>query len=83
MHNAALRLATGAFRTSPVESLYAETGEMSLKMRRRQLALQYYVRVIHDIESPVYSAVTNEVENEDRGERLRSEGGRVAAEVWS
>ena len=75
VHNAALRLATGAFRTSPVESLYAETGEMSLKMRRIQLALQYYVRVIQDPESPVYSAVTNEVESEERASTF---GQRVA-----
>ena len=44
VHHQALRLCSGAFRTSPVESLYIETGEMSLKDRRLYLQLQYYIR---------------------------------------
>ena len=42
VHNAAIRIATGAFRTSPRVSLYAESGEPPLHYRRKQLALQYY-----------------------------------------
>ena len=44
IHNAALRLCTGAFRSSPVLSLYAETGEPPLSFRRKQLLLQFYIR---------------------------------------
>ena len=44
VHHQALRLCTGAFRTSPVESIYVEAGEPSLKDRRMSLQLQYYVR---------------------------------------
>lgn len=44
VHHAALRLCTGAFRTSPVPSLYSDAGEMSLQHRRHQLHLQFYVR---------------------------------------
>ena len=44
VHHQALRLCCGAFRTSPVESLYVETGESSLSDRRLSLQLQYYVR---------------------------------------
>jgi hypothetical protein len=41
IHHQGLRLALGAFRTSPVESLYAEAGEPSLHLRRKKLSLQY------------------------------------------
>ena len=35
-HHQGLRLALGAFRTSPVESLYAESNEPSLYTRREK-----------------------------------------------
>ena len=41
VHHQGLRLALGAFRTSPVESLYVEAEEPSLNLRREKLALQY------------------------------------------
>ena len=37
IHHQGLRLALGAFRTSPVESLYAESNESSLYIRRENL----------------------------------------------
>ena len=37
IHHQGLRLALGAFRTSPVESLYAESSEPSLYIRRNYL----------------------------------------------
>ena len=37
VHNAAIRTCTGAFRTSPTISLYAESGEPPLYLRRIQL----------------------------------------------
>ena len=46
IHNAAIRLWTGAYRSSPVASLYADSGEMSLSLRRNQLLLQYYARTL-------------------------------------
>ena len=45
IHNQGLRLALGAFRTSPVISLYAEANEPSLNFRRKKLSLQYYLKV--------------------------------------
>ena len=39
-----IRLSLGAYRTSPVESLYAESGLLPLQYRRQMLQLQYYVR---------------------------------------
>ena len=44
VHHQALRLCTGAFRTSPKESLYVETGEQSLEDRRLSLRVQFYIR---------------------------------------
>jgi hypothetical protein len=45
IHHQGLRLALSAFRTSPVESLYAEAGETSLHFRRKKLSLQYATRI--------------------------------------
>ena len=45
MHNQGLRLALGAFRTSPVASLYVEADGPSLPSRRGKLSLQYAIRL--------------------------------------
>ena len=45
VHHQGLRLALGAFRTSPVESLYVEADEPSLYLRREKFALQYAIRL--------------------------------------
>ena len=45
IHNQGLRLAIGAFRTSPVNSLYAEANEPSLNLRRKKLSLQHYLKL--------------------------------------
>ena len=45
IHNQGLRLALGAFRTSPVASLYVEADEPSLYSRREKLSLQYAIRL--------------------------------------
>ena len=45
IHNQGLRLALGDFRTSPVNSLYAEANEPSLNFRRKKLSVQYYLKV--------------------------------------
>ena len=46
VHNSAIRLALGAFRSSPVLSMHAESGELRLSDRRNQLALQFYARCL-------------------------------------
>ena len=45
IHNTGLRLATGAFKSSPVESLYVESGFYSLEDRRIKLNLRYAIRI--------------------------------------
>ena len=61
VHNAAIRLSIGAFRSSPVLSLYAESGEPPLRLRRMQLMLQQYARMqqlpgsgVHSSLDPLY-----------------------------
>ena len=63
VHNAALRLCTGAFRSSPVISLYAESGEEPLYLRRKQLTLQYIARVKQTPLSPAWHSVHREQGN--------------------
>ena len=45
IHNQGLRLALGAFWTSPINSLYTEANEPSLNLRRKKLSLQYYLKL--------------------------------------
>ena len=54
VHHQGLRLALGAFRTSPVESLYVEAEEPSLYLRRETLALQYAIRLAANPSNPTF-----------------------------
>ena len=45
IHNTGLRLCTGAFKSSPIESLYVESGFYSLEYRRIKLSLRYALKV--------------------------------------
>ena len=57
IHHAGLRLSTGAFRTSPVQSLYAEANEPPLGIRRIQLAMQYCIRLSDQTNNLAYECV--------------------------
>ena len=52
MVNECLRLSLGAFRSSPVESLYVEAHEPPLEIRRDKLALQYVLKLKANPENP-------------------------------
>ena len=54
IHNQGLRLALGAFRTSPVASLYVEADEPSLYSRRKKLSLQYAIRLAANPSNPAH-----------------------------
>lgn len=58
VHHQGLRSITGAFRTSPVESLYVEANEWSLERRRFYLSVSYAFRVRGHPEHPALSFVT-------------------------
>ena len=57
VQNQGLRLALGAFRTSPVESLQAEANEPSLELRRKKLSLQYALKLCSVPQNPAYKSV--------------------------
>ena len=54
VHNQGLRLSLGAFRSSPVESLFVEANELPLEIRRDKLALQYVLKLKANPENPAY-----------------------------
>ncbi len=57
IHHQGLRLALGAFRTSPIQSLYVEADEPSLLDRRIKLSLQYITKLKSDPSNPAYQCV--------------------------
>jgi hypothetical protein len=59
VHNAGLRMASGAFRSSPINSILNITGEQPLSSRRNQLMLQYAIRTATDPNKPTYSIIFN------------------------
>ena len=59
VHHQGLRLSLGAFRTSPVESLYVEANEPSLSLRRIKLSLQYATKLKAHPSNPAYNCVFN------------------------
>ena len=61
VHHQGLRLALGAFRTSPVESLYVEAEEPSLYLRREKLALQYAIRLAANPSNPTFKVLFHHI----------------------
>ena len=59
IHHMGLRLALGALRTSPVESLYVEANEAPLSLRREKLALQYFTKLQSCPSNPAFECTIN------------------------
>ena len=57
IHHSGLRLALGAFRTSPVDSIFTAAGETSLALRRRKLMLNYVTKLKAMKTNPAYKDV--------------------------
>ena len=57
VHHCAIRIATGAFRTSPITSLLVEANEPSLSMRREKLCMSYALRIRHMPSHPTYGCL--------------------------
>ncbi|RUS72307.1 hypothetical protein EGW08_019930 [Elysia chlorotica] len=57
IHHQGLRLSLGAFRTTPVESLYVAADEPSLSERRDKLSLQYAVNLKSHPDNPAFHPV--------------------------
>ena len=59
IHHLGLRIALGALRTSPVESLYIEANEAPLSLRREKLALQYFTKLQSCPSNPAFDCTIN------------------------
>ena len=59
VHHQGLRLCLGAFKTSPIESLYVEANEPSLTNRRIKLSLQYITKLKAHPSNPAHDCVFN------------------------
>ncbi|GFW07812.1 putative RNA-directed DNA polymerase from transposon X-element [Trichonephila clavipes] len=46
VHHMALRICSGEFRTSPVQSLYVTCHQLPLDLRRRKLSLAFYFKIL-------------------------------------
>ena len=57
IHNQGLRICLGAFRTSPMESLYVEANEESLYRRRERLSIQYALKLKSIPKHPAYKSI--------------------------
>ncbi|XP_066907144.1 uncharacterized protein [Halyomorpha halys] len=64
IQNAALRIVTGAFRSSPSSSLHVEASEIPLLVKRKILALKYYSKIISNPNHPLnnfFSSSNNQI----------------------
>ena len=57
IHHQGLRLALGAFRTSPVEGIYAESNKPSLYTSREKISLQYTTKLAANPKNPAHNSV--------------------------
>lgn len=51
LHNIGLRICSGAFRTTPVESIYVDTDHLPLDLRRQELGLRYIMKLKSDVKN--------------------------------
>ena len=52
IHHAGIRLALGAFKSSPIESLYVEANELPLSLRRDEQAMKYALKIKSNKNNP-------------------------------
>ena len=57
VNNEALRICSGAFKSSPISSLQAECNEIPPQLRHQQLALQYAIKLKANRENPAYDDI--------------------------
>ncbi|KAL1447268.1 hypothetical protein WDU94_010910 [Cyamophila willieti] len=64
VHNAGIRIATGALRSSPVSSLYVESGISPLSLRRDKLSMRYVSKVSSCPFNPMCNVVVKALTND-------------------
>merc|ERR1712002_458722 len=57
VHNLALRICSGAYRTSPIESIYVDCNQLPLDLRREELSLRYFQRLNSCFSNPATRAL--------------------------
>ena len=62
VHNMALRICTGAFKTSPIESLYVDSGFPPLAIRREEQGLRYLSRALTSHANPNFKFIKNPID---------------------
>ena len=55
--NECLRIASGCFKSTPIDSLNVITGELPMEYRRQLLTLKYYIKVKSQYGNPAYNVV--------------------------
>ena len=70
VHNMVLRICTGAYRTSPVESLYVDSGIPPLSIRREELGLRLISHVLSSKLNPNYKYVRSPVDRAPNSPRI-------------
>ena len=61
--NEALRIATGTFKSTPIEALYNVAEETTPSGRRDYLTIRYYLKVRASISNPAYKCIAPKNEN--------------------
>ena len=56
--NDALRISTGAFKSTKIEALYGLSCEITPELRRDYLALRYYVKIKSNLSNPANNCIT-------------------------
>ena len=57
LHRQGLRLCLGAFKSSPKESLYVESNEPPLELRRKDLLMRYGLKIKSHPENPTHNSL--------------------------
>ena len=63
VHNLGIRICTGAFRTSPVQSLYVDSGIPPLSIRRQELSLRFLTKSLTSTSNPNCKFVKRPINN--------------------
>ena len=83
VHHMAIRMFTGAFKSSLIDSLYAEAGEAPLSVRIQITLQQHYFRVQRLPNTPTYAAVFEpEINGSSQGNEKLSALFHVTAERY-
>ena len=83
IHHQGLRIALGAFRTSPTKSLYVEAKEPSLHHRRIKLSMNYYLKLKSLPDNPAYDCVfgSSPIEMFEKSKSTPSFGARIQVHI--